>query len=138
MQAQLAGLLAHEHAPLALAQQASGVAAPAPLFTSLLNYRHSQRPGPGPGGRAWTASRCCSARDRTNYPLTVSVDDTGTGFAVDGRCGAAGGPGAGVRAAADRGRRAWSRALEDAPGTPLRRVQVLDAAERAAGAGGVE
>src|SRR6185503_7258161 len=36
----LTQLLRHEHASLVLAQRCSGVAAPAPLFSALLNYRY--------------------------------------------------------------------------------------------------
>src|SRR5262249_9092920 len=83
MQAQLAALLAHEHAPLALAQQASGVAAPAPPVASTLNFRPTPRPGQGQGDSKESVGgpvgiRMLFSRDRTNYPLTVAVDDTGT------------------------------------------------------------
>src|SRR3984885_1280435 len=85
LQAQLAGLLAHEHAPLPLAQQASGVAAPAPLFTAFLNYRHST---PQPQDQDQDASapagiHMLHGTGRTNYPLGVLVDDLEDGFAVD-------------------------------------------------------
>ncbi|SMC30026.1 Condensation domain-containing protein, partial [Andreprevotia lacus DSM 23236] len=76
----LAQLLRHEHAPLSLAQRCSGVVAPSPLFTSLLNYRYSSEDGAGQYSRAFGQMTVLAGSERTNYPLTFSVDDLGQGF----------------------------------------------------------
>ncbi|MBD2796682.1 amino acid adenylation domain-containing protein [Xenorhabdus sp. 18] len=75
----LMGLLEHEQAPLALAQRCSGVAPSLPLFSALLNYRHSQ---PGSIHIAWEGVRLLAVQERTHYPLTLSVDDLGEGFSL--------------------------------------------------------
>ncbi|MGW3134257.1 condensation domain-containing protein, partial [Streptomyces sp. NPDC001123] len=81
MHSQLADLMAHEHAVLALAQQMSGVTAPAPLFTSIFNFRHSRRSAQDGEASAQGISTVYS-RNRTSYPLVAAVDDIGTGFTV--------------------------------------------------------
>ncbi|XP_031633911.1 uncharacterized protein LOC116347466 [Contarinia nasturtii] len=69
----LSSLLAHEHASLALAQRCSGVSEQLSLFNALLNYRHKQ-----PSMEVTTSIdgvTFLGAEGRTNYPITLSVDD---------------------------------------------------------------
>jgi amino acid adenylation domain-containing protein len=57
------------------------VAAPAPLFTSLLNYRHGGAPKRAQGGvqaeQAHEGVRGIFGQERTNYPVVLSVNDLG-------------------------------------------------------------
>ncbi|RMP63818.1 hypothetical protein ALQ18_04595, partial [Pseudomonas marginalis pv. marginalis] len=76
----LTRLLGHEHAPLALAQRCSGVAAPTPLFSALINYRQS--PAPAASAQHWDGIELLGGEGRSNYPLVLSVDDVGEDFSL--------------------------------------------------------
>ncbi|MBP2038615.1 non-ribosomal peptide synthetase, partial [Streptomyces avidinii] len=87
MRGQLAELLEHEHAPLALAQRASGVHGNTPLFTSFFNYRHSHgtrgvEAATAAAAEPVTGVRMVFEHDRTNYPLSVAVTDDGDSLDV--------------------------------------------------------
>ncbi|MEU9048781.1 AMP-binding protein, partial [Kitasatospora sp. NPDC048343] len=75
----LATLLEHEHTPLAHAQQASPLPPNTPLFTTVLNYRHT--PAEEQSSTLLEGVEVVFAEERTNYPLAVFVDDFGNGFA---------------------------------------------------------
>ncbi|MCC4598321.1 amino acid adenylation domain-containing protein, partial [Xanthomonas campestris pv. phormiicola] len=134
-QQQLAQLLHHEHAPLALAQRCSGIAPPTPLFATLLNYRYAGGGAvqpPGETAQHWPDLQAVVMQERTHYPLTLSVDDIAAdgGFAVevqaDPQIGAER-----VAAMLLQALQALLQALEQAPDTALHALDLLPADERA-------
>jgi hypothetical protein len=80
LRAHLAELLVHEHAPTTLAHRMSGLAPTAPLYTSLLNFRHSTVPMEQQ--LAAHGAELMRTVERTSFPITVHVDDTGDGFGL--------------------------------------------------------
>ncbi|KPA95925.1 hypothetical protein, partial [Pseudomonas asplenii] len=73
-------LLDHEQASLALAQRCSCVSAPTPLFSAMLNYRHSAAGDAAEVIDVAEGVQVLGARERSNYPLSLSVDDLGEDF----------------------------------------------------------
>jgi len=80
-QQELVGLLSHEQASLAVAQRCSGIVGSAPLFTTLLNYRH-EAPDPESEWSSVVGVQVLASYNRTNYPITLSVDDLAEGFVL--------------------------------------------------------
>ena len=123
----LTTLMRHEHAPLALAQRCSGVAAPAPLFNSLLNYRHSA--SAQSGAETWQGIEVLHAQERSNYPLVLSVDDLGQGFSLTAQA-AVGIEAARVCGYLERVVEQLVQALEQAPQRPVAELHMLPLAEQ--------
>ncbi|WP_429261985.1 amino acid adenylation domain-containing protein [Paraburkholderia atlantica] len=129
--AQLSEVLAHEHASLALAQRYSGVAAPAPLFSALLNYRHN-RPAATPGSGmddVLSGVEWLGGEERTNYPVSLSVEDYGEALGLTAQLAK---PVSADRVCGymQRALEQLAEALEHAPTTPVRELDILPAGER--------
>lgn len=73
-------LLPYKQASLALAQRCSVLPGGSPLFTAMLNCRHSASADTGGLDENFAH---IGGQERTNYPFTISVDDLGLGFALD-------------------------------------------------------
>jgi amino acid adenylation domain-containing protein len=136
MRAQLAALIEHEHAPLAVAQRASGIGGDAPLFTSFFNYRHSGRPsGPDANGTGPGEVRTVFRLDLTNFPLAMAVDDLGAdGLVLTVDAVSPGDPDTVTRlvhTAIENLLDALETGLEGDADVPLAAVEVLGGAERA-------
>ena len=128
----LSELLVHERASLATAQRCSGVPAPSPLFTALLNYRHST-PDKEENGASSALDiagvRLITTEERTNYPLVVAIDDLGKDFVLNVQC---------IRGIDPARTAEYLRtavgslvtALEQDPGQPVLSLPVLPEAER--------
>ncbi|WP_212749176.1 non-ribosomal peptide synthetase [Chitinivorax sp. B] len=82
MRDSLTDLLRYEQASLARAQRCSGVPAPAPLFTALLNYRHSA----ANELTRWDGVEVIEHTEWTNYPFALFVDDMGDAFDLTAQC----------------------------------------------------
>nr|WP_221314159.1 non-ribosomal peptide synthetase [Paraburkholderia youngii] len=130
--ARLSELLAHEHASLALAQRCSGVAAPAPLFSSLLNYRHNTPAAVSASAAddVLSGMEWLGGEERTNYPLTLSVEDFGEALGLTAQV-AEGVSADRVCGYMQHTLEQLAEALERAPNTPVRELDILPAAERA-------
>lgn len=84
----LTGLLPFEQIPLTQLQPYSGVPNGTPLFSAVLNYRHSTPHSEAESRSAEAVStgfegiEVLSIDDRSNYPFTLSVDDLATTFGL--------------------------------------------------------
>ncbi len=128
-QRELIELLHHEDASLAIAQRCSGIPGATPLFSTLLNYRHktldllhefASTPG----------LEILAARSWTNYPVLLSIDEVGDGFALTAQTDRRIDPRR-VIAYTSEALRALLGALETAPDTDARRLSILPASEAA-------
>jgi amino acid adenylation domain-containing protein len=76
----LTDLVHHEHARLSLAIRCSAMSGDTPLFSSILNYRHTRQIDSTNFDGAWEGMELVTSSERSSYPLGISINDTGHAF----------------------------------------------------------
>lgn len=79
---ELTDLLSHEQAPLSLAIACSGIPAGEPLFSTILNYYRNAPFAALESDRTGLPLRVLESRNWTNYPIAISVHDSGNDFSI--------------------------------------------------------
>ena len=79
---ELQGLMPYEQTPLSNIQHWSGVSNDTPLFSALLNYRHSEPQSISDNVDIDLGITLQLDKERTNYPFDLSIDDYGVDFGL--------------------------------------------------------
>ncbi|WP_460860580.1 condensation domain-containing protein, partial [Rheinheimera gaetbuli] len=82
VQSALLDLIPFEQASLALAQQCTSLPKEAPIFSAMLNYRHSVGEATGAEAQQTSDYEVIGGHERSNFPLSLLVDDLKTDFVV--------------------------------------------------------
>ncbi|MGE5362730.1 MAG: amino acid adenylation domain-containing protein, partial [Bacteroidota bacterium] len=123
----LLSLMRHEHAPLSLAQSCSSVPSPAPLFSSLLNYRHT--PESFDSRNVIPGMEVLHNQESTNFPFDMSIDDIGNILTLTAQTDAAVDPDR-ICSYMQIAMESLVTALENAPLTPLCQLEILTNEEK--------
>ncbi len=81
----IGNLIPYEQTPLSTSNKISESTGGGQLFNSLLNFRHSSLSREESGSSLDSHITPLSGRIRTNYPISVAVDDFGDSFGIDAK-----------------------------------------------------
>ncbi|KAG0331078.1 hypothetical protein BG005_005913, partial [Podila minutissima] len=119
VQSDLAALLEHEHASLALVQRCSSVPSGTPLFNAVLNYRHNV---PVKVTGTDSVVEVIEAQERATYPFVMAIEDFGSTLGLTAQAVQPYDPSK-ICAYMQQALHNLGKALEHAPETP---IQTLD------------
>ncbi|KAG0197708.1 hypothetical protein BGX28_008785, partial [Mortierella sp. GBA30] len=123
----LAALLEHEHASLAVAQRCSSLPSGTALFSAILNYRHNS--APFMQTRIDPGIETLVDHERTNYPFAMSVEDFGSSLGLTAQVTSPYNPSK-MCSFLQQALQALAEALDSASETPLEKLSILPAEER--------